>query len=203
MQNLLCIPHPRGQTGLMKTGIVRQRVREQKKKGDSLVSTTNTVITTAHTDVGCLLDTETAPICKLCKTIGDPCPFEIKPAQPASHLDSKDWTKEEEKIAKENEVPNDYYSSSPVYDPYIQTIPPPHCTPKQKMALDPNYYTPGYIPEEQEKDDAPLLVTNLVDPLGKNTPEDPVEEEEDYYLDYSDSNHIHKNNNIKNKYITL
>ena len=56
----------------------RQRVREQQKKVDSFAAATNTVTTAAHTDVDCLSDTETAPICKLCKTVGDPCPFEIK-----------------------------------------------------------------------------------------------------------------------------
>ena len=83
--------------------------------------------------------------------------------------------------------------------------PLPHCTPNEKRALDPNYYPPGYIPEEQEKDDVPLLVDNLVNPMEKNTPEDlseeeeeekvsintqtdpgqDADEEEDYYLDYS------------------
>ena len=82
------------------------------------------------------------------------------------------------------------------------------------MALDPNYYPPGYIPEEQEKDDASLIVNNLVNPPEKNTLEDPTkeedegkeervsiktladpgqdtDEEEDNYLEYSDSNHIY------------
>ena len=45
------------------------------------------------------------------------------------------------------------------------------------MALDPNYYPPGCILEEQERDDIPLLVNNLVNPLEKNTPEDPAEQE--------------------------
>ena len=109
----------------------RQRAREQEKKVDSLATTTNTITTAAHTDVDCLSDTETAPICKLCKTIGDPCPFEIKPAQPPSHLESEDWTKEEEKKTKENEVPNDYYPTSPVYDPHSNRTPYP-TTPQRR-----------------------------------------------------------------------
>ena len=47
------------------------------------------------------------------------------------------------------------------------------------MALDPNYYPQGYIIEEQEKDDIPLLVNKLVNPPEKNTPEGPMEEEEE------------------------
>ena len=90
-----------------------------------------------------------------------------------------------------------------MFDPTFKQDPLPNCTPKEKMALDPNYYPQGYIPEEQEKDDtpllvnnlitplemalleeqekddAPLLMNNLVNPLEKNTPEDPAEEEEE------------------------
>ena len=74
----------------------RQRVREQKKKADSnLTTTTNNATTTACTDIDCLLDIKTTPICELCKTAGDQCPFEIKPAQPSSHSGSEDWIKEE------------------------------------------------------------------------------------------------------------
>ena len=115
----------------------RQRLREQKKKVDSLATATNTIITTSHTDFDCLLDTETAPICKLCKTVGDPCPFEIKPAQPPSHLSlkieqkkkkkkkEKKKKKRRKKKTKENEVPNDYYPTSSVYDPaYKQNLCP-------------------------------------------------------------------------------
>ena len=85
-------------------------------KVDSDLTATTATTTTAHTDDDCLSHTETAPICKLCKTVCDPCPFEIKPAQPQSHSESEDWTKEEEeKKTKENEVPNDYHPTSPVY----------------------------------------------------------------------------------------
>ena len=144
-------------------------MREKEKKIDYLATATNTITTAAHTDVDCLLDTETAPICKLCKTIGDPCSFEIKPAQPPSHSESGGWTKEEKKT-KENEVPNDYYPTSPVYDPTFKQDPLPSLTPKEKLALNPNYYPKGYIPEEKEE--APLLVSNLIDPPERNTSED-------------------------------
>ena len=78
---------------------------------------------------------------------------------------------------KEEDLTKDYCPSSPVYDPTFKQDPLYHCTPKEKMALDPNYYPQGYIPEEQEKDDAPLLMNNLVNPLEKTTTEDPAEEE--------------------------
>ena len=42
----------------------RQREKEQKKKVDSFATATNTITTAACTDVDCLSDTETAPICK-------------------------------------------------------------------------------------------------------------------------------------------
>ena len=113
----------------------RWRPREKKKKVDSLATATNTITTTAHTDVCCLLDTETAPIYKLCKTVGDPCPFEIKPANPLSHLESEDWTKEGEKKTKENEVPNDYYPTSPVYDPMYKQEPLPLLHPKREFGM--------------------------------------------------------------------
>ena len=140
----------------------RQRAKELKKKADSnLATTTNTATTAAHTDVDCLSDTATAPICKLYKTIGDPCPFEIKPDQPTSHLESEDWTKEERKSRK-NEVP-----TSLLYDPTFKQDPLPYYTPKEKLAMDLDYYPPNYIPEEE--DSAPSLVNNLVPP--------PVEEQ--------------------------
>ena len=109
-------------------------------------------------------------------------------------------------------MPNDYHPTSPVYDPTLKQDPYPATPQMRKMALDPTYYPPGYIPEEQEKDNVPLLVYNLVNPLERNIPEDPTEEEEeeemvstktqagpgqdadkeeDYYLDYSDSHHIY------------
>ena len=80
---------------------------------------------------------------------------------------------------KEEDLTKDNCPSSPVYDPTFKQDPLPCHTPTEMMALDPNYYPPGYIPDEQEKDDAPLLVNNVVNPLEKNTPEDPAEEEEE------------------------
>ena len=115
----------------------QQRAREQKKKADSNFTATTNTTTIAHTDVDHLLDTETAPICKLCKTIGDPCPFVLKPDQPPSHLESEDWTKEEKKTRK-NEVPNDYHPTSLVYDPTFKQGPLAHYTPKEKLAIDPD-----------------------------------------------------------------
>ena len=88
------------------------------------------------------------------------------------HSESEDWTKEEEeKKIKENEVPNDYYPPSPVYDPMFKQDPLPHLTTKKKLALDPNYYPKVYILEKEEE--TPLLVNNLIDPPEKNTSVDP------------------------------
>ena len=90
-------------------------------------------------------------------------------------------------------------------NPTFKQDPLPHCTPKEKMALDSNYYPHGYIPEEQEKYDAPLLVNNLItpwekalleeqdkddapllmNPAEKNTQEDLTEDEEKDSIDNS------------------
>ena len=43
----------------------------------------------------------------------------------------------------------------------------PHCDPKMKQALDPNYYPLNYVPKQEE--DAPTLVDNLVTPPTKTT----------------------------------
>ena len=64
-------------------------------------------------------------------------------------------------------MPNDYCPASSVYDPTFKQDPLPYCGSKEKLALDPNYYPPNYVPEE----DAPLLVDNLVAP-----PDDPIKE---------------------------
>ena len=47
----------------------------------------------------------------------------------------------------------------------------PKFTPKMKLALDPSYYPPNYIPT-QEEDSTPSLVNNLV------TPPDKLEDQE-------------------------
>ena len=70
-----------------------------------------------------------------------------------------------------NKVPNDYCPTSPVKDPTYKQDPLLHCDPKQKQALDPNYYPPNYVLEEE---DAPLLVDNLV-----ALPASPMKKEED------------------------
>ena len=75
----------------------------------------------------------------------------------------QEW-REEEKNNK------DYHPPSPVYDPIFKQDPLPHCSPKEKQALDPNYYPPNYVPEEE---DAPILVDNLV-----ALPVNPIKEED-------------------------
>ena len=48
----------------------RQKAREQQKKADSnITATINTTTTAAHTDVDCLLNTETAPISSSAKPL--------------------------------------------------------------------------------------------------------------------------------------
>ena len=96
------------------------------------------------------------------KNTGDPCPFSIKPNQPPSHSESEDWTKEEEKKTRKNKVPKDYHPTSPVYYPSFKQDPLPHSTPKETLAMDPDYYPPNYICEEE--DSSLSLVNNLVPP---------------------------------------
>ena len=132
-----------------------------------------------------------APTCRTCNRWRLPCPFcalsALHPSPVESDWSDEDWNgekpraKEEKKRKqepqaqqKEEDLTKDYCSSSPVYDPMFKQDSLPHFTPKEKVALYPNYYPQGYIPEEQEKDDAPLLMINLVNPLEKNTPEDPM-----------------------------
>ena len=110
----------------------------------------NTTTTAAYTDVDHLLDTEMVPICKLCKTIGDPCPFVIKPDQPPSHLKSEDWTKDEEKNSRKNKVSNDYHPSRPVHNPTFKQDPLPHYTLKEKLAMDLDYYSPKLHPRRRQ-----------------------------------------------------
>ena len=78
---------------------------------------------------------------------------------------------------KKEDLTKDYYPPSPVNDPTFKQDPLPHYTQKGKLALDPNYYPKGYIPKEKEE--ALLLVNNSINPSGKNTPEDPMTEEEE------------------------
>ena len=61
----------------------RQRARQQKKEADSNLTTTiDTTTTAAQTALNHQTNSTTTPICKMCKTMGDPCPFSIKPAPP-------------------------------------------------------------------------------------------------------------------------
>ena len=74
-----------------------------------------------------------------------------------------------------------------MYDPTFKQDPLPSCNAKEKFALDPNYYPQGYISEEQEEE-APILVNDLVNSLEKNTPEDPVAEEDEVKKEQSKDN---------------
>ena len=47
--------------------------------------------------------------------------------------------------------------------PHWNRTPLPHCTPNEKLALDPNYYPQNYDPIEK-REDAPLLVNNFGTP---------------------------------------
>ena len=64
---------------------------------------------------------------------------------------------------------------APCMTQHLNKTPLPHCTLKEKLALDLSYYPKGYIPAEEE---APLLVNSLINPPEKNTPEGPMTEEE-------------------------
>ena len=86
---------------------------------------------------------------------------------------AKRKTKEEtRKVSptEEEDLAEVYCPPSPVCDPTSKQDPLPCYIPKEKLALDSNYYPKGYIPKEEE---TPLLVNNLINPLEKNTPEDP------------------------------
>ena len=71
---------------------------------------------------------------------------------------------EEEKRQKQKK--EDYCPSEPEYDPTQEAEAMPKFTPKMKLALDPNYYPPNYVPG-QEEDSVPSLVSNLVPPPDK------------------------------------
>ena len=85
---------------------------------------------------------------------------------------------------RENNVPINYHPASHV-QPHIQTRPPPHLTPKEKLMLNPDYYQPTYVPEEE--DNALSLVNNLVPPpvrdQEKNSERTNKEEEENKELE--------------------
>ena len=58
---------------------------------------------------------------------------------------------------------------------HLSKTPCPNVVPKEKLALDPNYYPPNYVPEEE---DAPLIVDNLVTPPEKVLKEESRGQEE-------------------------
>ena len=60
-------------------------------------------------------------------------------------------------------MPNDYCPVSLVYDPTFKQDCLPCCSPKDKLALDPDYYPQNYVPHEEEQE-TPLLIDNLVNP---------------------------------------
>ena len=108
--------------------------------------------------------------------MGPSCPFCAQLASHPSPIESdwsdEDWNGEKQRVKeekkkdqqgqeknKEKKVPNDFCPTSLVYDPTFKQDPLPCCSPKEKLALDPNYYPPNYVPEEE---DAPLLIDNLV-----------------------------------------
>ena len=93
----------------------------------------------------------------------------------------------EEEKARENNVSNDYCASSLVYDSTFKQELLPCLTPKEKLALDPDYYPPKYVQEEE--DNAPFPVNNLVPPpvrdQKKNSERTNKEEEENKELEDS------------------
>ena len=137
---------------------------------------TTTTTTTASFENARAADATTmlASTCRTCKRWGLPCPFCVQSTPQLSPIKS-DWSdenwdgdKQREQQAKKREQQNqqkkedltkDYCPSRPMYDPTFKQDPLPHCTPKEKLTFDPNYYPQGYIPKEEE---ARLLVNNLV-----------------------------------------
>ena len=119
---------------------------------------------------------------RTCKRWEPPCPFCTHTAPHPSPTES-DWPnedqdgdkertreakrKEQEQEKKEQEnISNDYHPTSPVYDHTFKQDPLPYYTPKKKLALDPDYYHQDYDPNE-DREDTPLLVNNLVSPPEK------------------------------------
>ena len=64
-------------------------------------------------------------------------------------------------------MPNDYYPPGPIYDPAYKEDALPHCDPKEKQILDQYYYSKNY--EQNQREDAPTLVDNLIPPPIKIT----------------------------------
>ena len=119
--------------------------------------------------------------CKSYKKWGAPCPFCALPA-PLPSAQEFDWSdkdyngnrhgeredrkkkeqqnEEDKKKNKEEQVPVDCFPPGPIYDLTNKEDALPHCDPKMKQALDPNYYPPNYVARQEE--DAPTLVDNII-----------------------------------------
>ena len=67
-------------------------------------------------------------------------------------------------------MPSDYHPNSPVYDPTFKQNPLSHCSPKEKLVLDPDYHPQNYVPNE-EGEDTTLLIDDLVS-IPKNAPKE-------------------------------
>ena len=120
--------------------------------------------------------------CKTCKRWGPPYPFCAQsaphPSPQESDLKDEDWNDDRQRVREEdkkeqqrkeeekNKVLNDYYPASPVYDCTYKQGPLPHCGPREKQALNPNYYPSHYVQEEKHAS----LVDSLITP--------PVKEED-------------------------
>ena len=85
-----------------------QSVRKQKKKADSnFTIATETTTAAAQTAIDHLSDTTTDLMCELCKPVGDPCPFAIKPVPTPSLSDSEDcYSSKEREYRKTRELQN-------------------------------------------------------------------------------------------------
>ena len=66
----------------------------------------------------------------------------------------------------EEQLQKDSHPSEPMYNPIEKKEAMPNLTPKMKLALDPNYYLPNYVPD-QEEDSTQSLVNNMVPPPDK------------------------------------
>ena len=131
-------------------------------------STTTTTTMTMAAKPRIAITTHMMPSsCMMCKRWGPSCPFCAQAAPHPSPIESnwpnedrngdkqraKEEKREEEQQDQEKndekKVANDYHPTSPVYDPKFKQDPLPHYSPKEKLALDPNYYPPNYVPDEE------------------------------------------------------
>ena len=150
----------------------------------------NKFSTTATTTTTRAANPTMSSTCKTCKKWGPPCSFCYQSARHPSPIESDgsdvDWNRDKQKAKeekkreqqdqeknKEKNVPKGYCPTIPIYEPTFKQDSVLHSSPKEKLALDPDYYLQNYVlNDEEEEEDTSLLIANLVNP-----PENTLKEE--------------------------